>query len=117
MLSLALLIAAAAPASFRLPDVPHVRQKPDFCGEACVEMALRHFKRPGTQDDVFAWSGVPRALNRGAWTKELKVAVQRAGFDPGQVWFTAPARSPRPRMNALLDESLADLRAGYPSIL
>ena len=21
-----------------IPDVPHVRQKPDFCGEACVEM-------------------------------------------------------------------------------
>ena len=28
-------------ASVLIRDVPHVRQKPDFCGEACAEMLLR----------------------------------------------------------------------------
>jgi len=116
VLLLALISTAAAPASFRLPNVPHVKQKPDYCGEACVEMALKHFGREGDQDDVFRWSGVPPELNRGAWTRELKVAVERGGFEPGPVWYTAPSRDPEPRMAALLDEALADLRAGWPSI-
>jgi hypothetical protein len=114
---LVLITAAQVPAAYRLPDVPHVRQKPDFCGEACVEMALRHFHQPGTQDDVFTWSKTPRSENRGAWTKELKLAVEHAGFDPGPVWISVPARGADERMSALLDEALSDLRAGYPSIL
>jgi hypothetical protein len=118
VLLLGLLISAApVPASYRLPNVPHVKQKPDFCGEACVEMALRHFGREGTQDDVFKWSKVPPELNRGAWTRELKVAVETAGFDPGAVWYTVPSRAAAASMNALLEEALQDLRAGYPSIL
>ncbi len=117
LLLLALISAASPPASFRLPNVPHVKQKPDYCGEACVEMALKHFGRAGTQDDVFGWSGVDPALNRGAWTRELKVAVERAGFEPGAVWSTTAARDPEPQMRVLLDEALADLRSGWPSIL
>ena len=111
-----LALLGAAPASFHLPNVPHVKQKPDFCGEACVEMTLKHFGLPGTQDDVFRWSKVPVELNRGAWTRELKVAVETAGFEPGPTWFQVPARGAEPRMSALLDEALADLRAGWPSI-
>lgn len=30
--------------SVRIPDVPHIRQKPDFCGEACVAMAMNRWK-------------------------------------------------------------------------
>ena len=32
---------AASYESVLIKDVPHVRQKPDFCGEACVEMVLK----------------------------------------------------------------------------
>ncbi|MBL8956137.1 MAG: C39 family peptidase [Myxococcaceae bacterium] len=116
VLLLALISAATPPGSFHLPNVPHVKQKPDYCGEACVEMTLKHFGRAGTQDDVFVWSGVDPKLNRGVWTRKLKVAVERGGFEPGPVWFTAPASDPEPRMRRLLDEALADLRAGWPSI-
>lgn len=117
MLHLLVLISAAQdPAAFRLTHVPHVRQKPDYCGEACVEMALRHFGQPGTQDEVFSWSNVPRDQNRGAWTRELKTAVEHAGFDPGPVWYPVPARSAGEHINLLLDEALTDLRAGSPSI-
>jgi hypothetical protein len=51
--------APAAPAQGRgyadvlIKDVPHVRQKPDFCGEACAEMALTKLGKKWTQDDVF----------------------------------------------------------------
>src|SRR5215475_7770750 len=53
-----------APALIR--GVPHVRQKPDFCGEACAEMVLAWQGRSGTQDDVFDLSGIDPALGRGA---------------------------------------------------
>ena len=29
-----------------IKDVPHVAQKPDFCGEACVEMVLKKLGFP-----------------------------------------------------------------------
>jgi hypothetical protein len=31
--------------SVLIPRVPHIRQKPDFCGEACVAMALNRLGR------------------------------------------------------------------------
>lgn len=116
VLLLVLISAAPVPAAFRLPNVPHVKQKPDYCGEACVEMALKHFGRPGTQDDVFKLSGTPPEENRGAWTRELKTAVEAAGFEPGQVWYEARASAPEAAMTEQLNEALSDLRAGYPSI-
>ena len=33
-----------AEAPIVVEGIPHVRQKPDFCGEACVEMVLRKMK-------------------------------------------------------------------------
>src|SRR5262245_38201949 len=48
-----------------LQGVPHVRQKPDFCGEACVEMAARRLGKPIDQDAVFALSGLDPGLGRG----------------------------------------------------
>src|SRR5512145_783449 len=33
-----------------IEGVPHVRQRPDFCGEAAVEMATRKLGTPVTQD-------------------------------------------------------------------
>ncbi len=37
-----------------LRNVPHIEQKPDFCGEACVAMWLAKLGQPEwTQDQVF----------------------------------------------------------------
>ena len=52
----------ATPAAFPVRDresvlitgVPHVRQRPDFCGEAAAEMWLSFLDEPVTQDQVFA---------------------------------------------------------------
>jgi hypothetical protein len=57
--------AEAAYKSVVLADVPAVRQKPDFCGEACAEMYLRKLGRKITQDQVFNISGLDPALGRG----------------------------------------------------
>ena len=62
-LSLAALICASTAYSTQaesilMEDVPHVMQKEDFCGEACVEMYLKKLGYSITQDDVFNASGV-----------------------------------------------------------
>ena len=73
-----------------IAGVPHVKQKPDFCGEACAEMVLRHLGKAATQDDVFNAGGVDPLLGRGCWTKELAVALGRIGFKVGEVWHKLP---------------------------
>src|SRR5207249_10667137 len=60
--------------------LPYVKQKPDFCGEACAEMALRSLGSAIDQDDAFVLSGVNPARGRGAYTKELKAALEKIGF-------------------------------------
>src|SRR5437879_2395538 len=69
------LIPRAAPAaplkSVLIRDVPFVRQKPDFCGEACAEMYLRKLKVAVDQDYVFDQSGLDPVLGRGCYTREL----------------------------------------------
>jgi hypothetical protein len=77
-----------------VPDIPHVRQKPDFCGEACAEMVLRSLKSPITQDDVFAIAGVPLAQGRGCYTPELVAALKKIGFNTGTVWYTLSKSNP-----------------------
>lgn len=114
--------APSAPLSTVVLDgVPHVRQRPDFCGEADVEMVLRALGQRHTQDDVFALTGLSPELGRGAYTKELKLAVERLGFEPGAVWHPVP-RDPDGRASrAALDAALAalhhDLAQGVPSIV
>ncbi|NUP09280.1 MAG: DUF1570 domain-containing protein [Polyangiaceae bacterium] len=104
-------------ASVELQGVPFVRQKPDFCGEACVEMAARRLGQTYDQDVVFAASGVDPALGRGAYTRELTQAVSRLGFDPGQVWWTTDAAEPTAGLDAAFAAVHADLVRGVPSIL
>lgn len=106
--------AAAASTSVLIEGVPHVQQKPDFCGEACVESVLRHAGSDWTQDDVFEAGGVDPALGRGLWTKEMKVALERMGFSPGRVWYSA--RSPKD-VRRQWRAVLSDLHDGVPSIL
>ena len=84
--SIAIVMAAGAPqagaAEYRsvlIRDVPHVQQKPDFCGEACAEMYLRRLGKPLDQDFVFDQSGLDPALARGCYTRDLKVSLERIG--------------------------------------
>ena len=100
-----------------LEGYPFVRQKPDFCGEACAEMALRRLGKSVDQDAVFDVSGVDPALARGATTRELKTALEALGFRVGEVWYSVDAQQPGPGLDAQLAAVHADLERGVPSIL
>jgi hypothetical protein len=104
-------------ASVRLDGAPHVLQRPDFCGEACAEMALRRLGHAVDQDRVFDLSGVDPALGRGATTRELAVALERLGFAVGPVWGTADASRAPAAMGAHFAALHADLARGVPSIV
>jgi len=124
---LALCVAAAKGATPAPPspvyrdvlikDVPHVKQKPDFCGEACAEMALARLGKRHTQDDVFNVSGVDPVLGRGCRTPELAAALTRIGFKVGDVYRKVAA----PRAAAETEAAWAALHAGLvrgmPSIV
>lgn len=58
-----------AEAPSRRLRVPHVRQKPDYCGEACIEMATRYRGEPVSQDRVNEVAGLRGA--RGVYGSEL----------------------------------------------
>ena len=98
-------------------DVPHVRQKPDFCGEACVASWLQKLKIAANQDDVFEASGLDPTLGRGCYTRELVAAVKNLGFEPGPVWHRIRAAHPQPELMELWRQLHTDLRNGIPSIL
>lgn len=104
-------------ATVTIEGVPHVRQKPDFCGEACVSMALAKLGRPLDQDVVFDLSLVDPALGRGVVTHELDRTLRRIGFDPGAVWYPVnPARAGA-ELDGLFASLHADLLANVPSIV
>ncbi|MGI9470643.1 MAG: C39 family peptidase [Rubripirellula sp.] len=98
-------------------DVPHVFQKPDFCGEACVASWLQKIGFPVDQDTVFDASGLDPSLGRGCYTKELAIALRNLGFDPGPVWHRVPAVNSNTRIQALWELVLADLDRGIASIV
>jgi len=106
---------AVAPKSILLEGVPHVRQKPDFCGEACAEMWLKKLGKPWTQDDVYNASGLDPALGRGCYTRELNIALKRIGFATGDAWtqVAAVAKALRGPWHDLK----VDLAKGVPSIV
>jgi Peptidase_C39 like family len=108
---------APRPASVRIDGIPHVLQKPDFCGEACAEMALRRLGKSSNQDDVFDRAGIDPALGRGATTRELKVALEQIGFQVGAVWYPVDAAAAAEGLEAQFAAVHADLRRGIPSIL
>ena len=112
MLTVALL--AIAFASVQLDGFPFVKQKPDFCGEADVEMAMRRLHHEVTQDQVFALADVDPTKGRGAVTNELAAALRALGSDPGPVWFHPKSASDIDAQFAALH---ADLAAGTPSIV
>ncbi len=54
-----------------IKDIPFERQRPDYCGEACAVMWLKHLGLDWTQKDVFELTGVDPKLGRGCWSEEL----------------------------------------------
>jgi hypothetical protein len=111
-------MARAAPyADALIVGVPHVQQKPDFCGEADAEMYLRKLGKPVTQDDVFDRSGVDPLLGRGAYTNELARSLRAFGFEVGPVWYPiVPARAAE-EIEAQWKALHEDLVKGVPSII
>src|SRR3954452_11784398 len=74
-----------------IQNVPHVKQRPDFCGEACVEMALRKLGKRGDQNHVFNMSELDPAYGRGCYSADLARSLKRIGFKPGDVFFDIDA--------------------------
>lgn len=118
---LPLLCAAAladAPyADVLIADVPHVVQKPDFCGEACTEMYLHKLGHTITQDQVFNASGLDPTLGRGCYTAELDTALRRLGFRTGTVRHTVAAARADKQLEEQWGALHADLLQGVPSIV
>ncbi|NIP26348.1 MAG: hypothetical protein GWN67_18870, partial [Phycisphaerae bacterium] len=100
-----------------IEGVPHLRQKPDFCGEACIAMYLEKLGYKVTQDDVFNLSGVEPALARGCVTRDMERVLKRIGFKPGIVWYKIDPRKSKVQLEAQWNILLANLRNGIPSIV
>ncbi len=119
MTALLPLLLAAAPMlqSVQLEGFPFVQQKPDFCGEADVEMALRRLGRAVTQDDVFNASGLDPLKGRGVWANELGTSLRALGLEPGQTWYRVNPAHAQQELDAQWASLHADLLAGTPSIV
>ncbi|MDP7019869.1 MAG: C39 family peptidase [Pirellulaceae bacterium] len=100
-----------------IKDIPHVRQKPDFCGEACAEMFLKKLGHQKDQDFVFDQAGLDPLEGRGCYTRELSRALSRIGFRTGPVWHTIAANNAARQLDDLFADMHADLLRGVPSIL
>ncbi len=97
-----------------IEGVPHVKQKPDFCGEACAEMYLKKLGEEIDQDYVFDRSGLDPALGRGCYTAELARSLERIGFHIGPVWNPLVSKE---KVSSELEALLADISKGIPSIV
>jgi peptidase C39-like protein len=97
--------------------VPHVVQKPDFCGEACAEMYLRKLGVSFDQDRIFDRSGLDPSLGRGLWTRELKPTLESLGFEVGKVYREVSAANAAEELDREWRGMLDDLRRGVPSIV
>ncbi len=103
--------------SYLIGGVPHVHQKPDFCGEACVASWLKKIGANADQDDVFNASGLDPSLGRGCYTKELFAAIRRIGFQPGPVWNRVSVTNKDREIQAVWASTLTDLANQVPSII
>ncbi len=110
-------IAEAELLSVQIKNIPHVKQKPDFCGEACVEMYLKNLGYQTDQDDVFDHSGLDPLQARGCYTRDLLKAVQAIGFKTGNVYHKIDPKNSTRDFNVQFAEVHKDLLAGYPTIM
>ena len=102
---------------FRIQDVPHIEQKPDFCGEACVAMALQGLGVQVDQDAVFDHSGLDPVEGRGCYTRELVRAVKSLGFDPGPVWYAVDPKQADADLERAVNWLVGSLSHGQMSIV
>lgn len=109
--------ARADYADVLITGVPHIQQKPDFCGEACAEMWLTKLGKKWTQDKVFSISGLDPSLGRGCYTLELNTALKRIGLVPGDVWYRISTDKSAAQIEGQWKALHADLVAGIPSIV
>lgn len=100
-----------------IPNVPHVRQKTDFCGEACVAMVLQSRGWNVDQDFVFNQAKLNPIQARGCHTNELKTALDRIGFKVGRVWYSIRASHAKQALEDHFLKMVKDLRRGVPSIV
>jgi hypothetical protein len=103
--------------SVLVKDIPHIRQKPDFCGEACVAMYLNSIGKRIDQDYVYDQSGLDPVEGRGCYTRELVLAVRRMGFQPGRVWYSVETSKEKEGLSTQFAALHSDLAKGTPSIL
>ena len=103
--------------SVLIEGVPHVQQKPDFCGEACAEMYLVKLGKRLDQDFVFDQSGLDPIHGRGCYARELATALRRVGFRTGHGWFAVSPTSADRQMEYMFHALHKDLAAGIPSII
>jgi hypothetical protein len=103
-------------ASVCIANVPHVQQKPDFCGEACAEMVLKKLGQSISQGDIYNLSGLDPIHGRGCYTAELNRALQAVGFETGTISSSVLAGSAS-AMKAEWAKLHASLLKGVPSII
>lgn len=118
LLSLApVAVSQAAYRDVLIKDVPLVKQRADFCGEACAEMVLRKLGKKGDQNYVFNMSGIDPLQGRGCYSADLARALARIGFKPGDVFFTIDAARAGDEIEAQWQLLHADLLKDIPSIV
>ena len=100
-----------------IKDVPHILQKPDFCGEACIAAYLQKMGYPVTQEHVFNVSGVDPALGRGCVTRDMKTALENYGFKPGDVWYYVDSRNPEKGLKTQWNLIVESLKQEVPTIV
>lgn len=103
--------------SVLIEGVPHVKQKPDFCGEACAEMYLAKLGKAMDQDYVFDQAGLDPLLGRGCYSRDLATALRRIGFRIGDGWYVVTPSNSQQQLDSLFSALHKDLAAGVPSII
>ncbi len=98
----------------RTLPVTHERQKPDYCGEACVAMVSNYLGKPVKQDQVNAAGGLDG--KRGVYSNELERAIADLKLKTGAV---AAAYPDRDADDALLDRwrLIQALERGRPVLM
>ena len=105
-----------------VPNIPHITQKPGFCGEACVAMYLQSLGYQISQDDVFNASKLSPNLGRGCYAPDLYRALNNLGFkleSNNKIWHWLSNMNQNQAnlaMQKRFNQIVENLNAGYPSI-
>jgi hypothetical protein len=68
-------------------SVPYFKQRPDFCGEACIAMTAAYFGKKIDQKKINQACGVKD--KRGAYSRELEIGIKKLGLKTkGVFWYS-----------------------------